>query len=655
MRFIIKHVLLLSITCIPILGSQVPPQKNSLPVLFADKPNGDYYWHALMLAANNKKEEAREVVATLKKDILPKTTYAWKQETPSNIDDFFDHLFYNQVLRDPQLLTYLGLFESLGIREHNAYLTPVNPATLLCAMETKEKSLQALKKYSCDQLTDEQKISYKIALWRLNHEVAGKRFLFHDYRLTQMTGVLADRSILLTTLHRLEDKQDFENYVARLQMIPQQLEQTIEMLSHQKKLGVVPPSCALKKVVGIIEKLTPLEVHENPFYVHLKQNAQKVALEKQEEILKHAHDIIKNQVHPSFNVLKDYCKELGNKAQINQGVWALPDGDAYYAHALQWHTSSGLSADEIHELGLQQVAQIQKEMRAIFIKEGFTDTTQSIGQLMEIISKDPQFYFPNTQEGSQKCIEHYHAILDRVRQKLYCLFDIKPKMALQIKPVPKHEQDAMPGAYYAPPSIDGSRPGIFFANLRNLQEVPKFWMETVTIHEAEPGHHFQIALQNEMNIPMMRKLSEYTAYVEGWALYAEKLAYEYDFYSSSFMALGHLRDELFRAVRLVVDTGIHKKRWSYEEAIAYMEKETGIPHKVVVTEVERYFVLPGQACAYKIGQLKILELRARAKEALKEKFDIKEFHNVVLKLGAAPLAILEEVVNDYIKKVQSLA
>lgn len=321
---------------------------------------------------------------------------------------------------------------------------------------------------------------------------------------------------------------------------------------------------------------------------------------------------------------------------------------------LRHHTTTNLTADEIHALGLQEVNLIQKEMRLLFAAIGATDTNQNIGALMRELSQNPAFYYPENEEGRRQSVADFEEILTRSRTELAHLFDNTPTRALTIKEVPLHEQESNPSAYYCSPSLDGSRPGIFFINLRAMAEIPKYTMETLAIHEGEPGHHFQLALQAEIDIPLLRKIGSYTAYVEGWALYAEKLAWEQGFYSSPYAKLGHLQDELLRAVRLVIDTGIHHKRWTREQAIAYMEQETGYHHDTAVTEVERYFVWPGQACSYKIGQLKILELRQRAKDALGEKFDIREFHNVLLKIGAVPLLILEEQINIYINSKLNL-
>jgi uncharacterized protein (DUF885 family) len=287
-------------------------------------------------------------------------------------------------------------------------------------------------------------------------------------------------------------------------------------------------------------------------------------------------------------------------------------------------------------------------MRKLLASEGLDDPKKEVGSIMQDLKKNPQFYYPNTDAGRAECLADFERILERSRKELAPLFGIKPSMGVTIQRVPVHEEAGSAGAYYCQPSIDGSRPGLFFANLRDMSEMPKYSMETLTIHEAEPGHHFQLALQNSMNIPVLRKLGPYNAFYEGWALYTEKLAYENNFYSSSFSQLGHLKDELMRAARLVIDTGLHHKRWTREQAIDYMEATTGMHRNAVTSEIDRYLVMPGQACSYKIGQLKILELRQRAKDMLGERFDIREFHDVILSLAAAPLAVLATVIDAYI-------
>jgi len=320
---------------------------------------------------------------------------------------------------------------------------------------------------------------------------------------------------------------------------------------------------------------------------------------------------------------------------------------------LKGQTTTDMTPDEIHVLGLQEVAKIHAHMREVLAREGLDDPDKGIFELLQVVSQDGRFYYPNTEEGRTQCIADFESILERSRRELGHLFGLKPQTSVAVYRIPAHEENGAAGAYYARPSFDGARGGQFRVNLRDMAEMPTYSMETLAIHEGEPGHHFQIAIQTEADIPILRKLGSYVAHAEGWALYAEKLAYEHGFYSSSFAQLGHLLDELLRAVRLVIDTGIHHKRWTREYAIDYMQEVTGFHRNSVITEVERYFVLPGQACGYKIGQLKLLELRKRAQDALGDQFDIRAFHDLILRTASVPLMVLEDVVNRYIKETLS--
>jgi uncharacterized protein (DUF885 family) len=269
---------------------------------------------------------------------------------------------------------------------------------------------------------------------------------------------------------------------------------------------------------------------------------------------------------------------------------------------------------------------------------------------MKQVSEDPKFYYPDTDQGREQILKDYQEIIDEINRGIDSAFNIRPKMGVEVKRIPEFKEKTSPGAYYEPPALDGSRPGAFYANLYDIKATPKYSMRTLAYHEAIPGHHFQIAIQQELeDIPMFRKFAPFTAYVEGWALYAEYLAWEMGFQSNPMDNLGRLQAELFRAVRLVVDTGIHAKRWTREQAIDYMLKNTGMAESDVIAEIERYIVMPGQATAYKVGMLKILELREKAKTELGDQFDLAEFHDVILKNGALPLDILERLVNQYIK------
>jgi uncharacterized protein (DUF885 family) len=359
---------------------------------------------------------------------------------------------------------------------------------------------------------------------------------------------------------------------------------------------------------------------------------------------------ITNSVYPAYRKLIDYFKGLEPKTTTDDGVWKLPEGEAFYTYALRENTTTALKPDELHQLGLREVARIEGEMRTLLDANGFAG--QPIGASMDKLGKDPRFLYPNDDKGRADALAEYKRLLDTATEHCHQLFITFPKAKCDVRRVEQFKEATAPGAYYHPGAMDGTRPGIFFANLRDMNEVPKWSMPTLAYHEGVPGHHWQLSIAQELKgVPQFRKLIPFTAYAEGWALYCEWLAKQAGWYENDpFGDLGRLRDELFRGVRLVVDTGIHAKRWTREQAIAYMRDKTGLGEKEVKSEIERYIVNPGQACAYKVGMLKIQELRARAQNALGEKFDQREFHETVLKNGALPLEILEEQVNDYIQR-----
>jgi uncharacterized protein (DUF885 family) len=342
---------------------------------------------------------------------------------------------------------------------------------------------------------------------------------------------------------------------------------------------------------------------------------------------------------------------LADQARIatgEDGVWKLPDGEAYYAHTLAHHTTTSMTADEIHRLGLAEVERLQSEMRAILEVEGYA--TESVGAAMQGLLDEDRFRYPDTDEGRQQILDDFTGIVREAEKGIGPLFDLKPQAAIEVVRVPEFKQDNSPSAYYDSPAFDGSRPGRFYVNLRNVDEHTRFNMRTLAYHEAVPGHHFQLAIAQELqDVPFFRRIIPFTAYVEGWALYAELLADEAGFHPTPYSRLGYLQAQLLRAVRLVVDTGIHAQRWTREQAIDYMLQNTGIADTEVVAEVERYIVNPGQACAYKVGQLKILELRRRARQSLGDAAGLRRFHDLVLGDGAMPLTLLEQRVETWVR------
>jgi uncharacterized protein (DUF885 family) len=345
----------------------------------------------------------------------------------------------------------------------------------------------------------------------------------------------------------------------------------------------------------------------------------------------------------------DHFEALLPRTTSDDGVWKLPDGEAYYDYQLRSNTTTSMPAEEIHRLGLAEVERIQSDMRAILEAEGYEVTT--VGATMTALLDEERFFYPDTDAGREQILADYQAIIDEITAGMDRAFDSLPRAGVEVKRVPEFKEATETGAYYTDPPRDGSRPGVFWANLRDVREIPKFGMRTLTYHEATPGHHFQIAAQQELEgVPIFRTIPLFTAYTEGWALYAEYLAKELGYQEDPYDDLGRLQAELFRAVRLVVDTGIHAQRWTREQAIEYMLANTGMVEGEVVTEIERYIVWPGQACAYKVGMLKILELRETARRALGAGFDLAEFHEVVLGSGAVPLEILERRIDAYVQR-----
>lgn len=622
---------------------------KSMPTVFAHTKHEDAYWQALLHAANGKKFEAQKLSDAIQSGAdLSALTLPWKTGAISNVETLFDKLFIDYVSLKPETLSEMGLLESVGIAEHNAHFDDVSIEAHVYRLARNKENAFLLQQFLYHELSPEHKTSYEIFAWQLNHDIADEPFLLHEYRQSQMYGPIQYIVYVLTQFHRLESVRDVKLYVSRLSQGAHKLDQSIAFMMLQEKNGITPPRSGIEKMMVMVEKLLSNEPCASVFYTHLATAMKTLSCENQDAILQEVATIIHDQLYPAFKRTHDYLEQLLARVHTNHGVWALPNGDAYYAHTLHRHTTTDLSAEEIHTIGLQEVARIETEMRQLFIDEGMNHVEKNVGQMMQELSKDPRFYYPNTDEGRAKCLADFNRIIERSRKELAHLFNLKPSAGVKIERVPEHEEAGAPAAYYMRPSADGVRPGIFFANLGDMADMPTFSMETLAIHEAEPGHHFQLALQDTMNIPILRKLGECNAYCEGWALYAEKLAYEHGFYSSTFSKLGHLRDEMWRAVRLVVDTGLHYKRWTREQAIDYMVSKTGTNYNGVVVEIDRYLVMPGQACSYKIGQLKILELRARAKEKLGERFDIRAFHDVVLGVGMVPLTVLEKVVDEYV-------
>ncbi|XDD50350.1 DUF885 family protein [Leptospira sp. WS92.C1] len=566
---------------------------------------------------------------------------------PLTLGLFYERIFWESVLDDPEYLTSLGILNGFGINGYQTRLTDISIQKQKQDFEKAKKNLEILLSYDKKNLKDQDLLSYEILEWSLRLKVANERFLFHDYPANQLFGVQSQVPTFLATQHPLKSRQDVENFVMRLDAIPKKIDQLIEGIVFREKNKILPPDFILDRLISEVRGFIEVPPKENILYAAFEKKLRKIEsipARTQDEFLVQVEDSVRSKIYPAYSKLLNLFLEQKKKADSKAGVWKLPDGDSYYSHELKKHTTTELSPEEIHRIGLSEVFRIQNEMKTILKSLG---KNQTIPTAMSELRKDPRFLFPDTVTGKQQALEEYKTILKESEQKTISLFLRMPESKVEVERIPVFKEKTAPGAYYDEPALDGSRPGIFYANLRDTKEIPKFGMKTLTYHEAIPGHHLQIAIMQELKgLPRFRNTITFTAYVEGWALYAERLAKDYEFFQDSYSDLGRLQAELFRAVRLVVDTGLHYKRWSREQAISYVMENTGMAPKDVTAEIERYIVYPGQACSYKLGMLKILELREKVRKYKKEKFDIREFHSVVLESGSLPLTILEKLVED---------
>jgi len=575
---------------------------------------------------------------------------------PFYINNFFNRAFIQFMWDKPEMLTSMGMLEQFGMKSHNAEWNDSSEAADDRDFEFLDEIMATLAEYDENGLTEDEMLSVKVLKEMLGTPEEDRKYRYHNYPVNQLFGLQIQIPRFLDTFHRVETAEDAEHYISRLSKIDTKMDQSMEGLLIREQKGIIPPAFVIEKSLQIMRDFIEQPAEENVLYVSFENKlneAEEITDEQAEEFLSAAKAEIENVVYPAYQSYVNYFAELGAKANTDDGVWKLPDGEAYYNYMLRSNTTTEMTAEEIHSIGLAEVERIQAEMLEIFASEGY-DTTLGVKALFDQLATEERFYYPDTDEGREQILEDYATIIDEIEEGMSQAFNIRPKADVVVKRVPEFSEKTAPGAYYNQPSMDGSRPGTFYANLYDIKATPKYRMRTLAYHEGVPGHHFQIAVQTELEgIPEFRKQSGFTAYAEGWALYAERLAWEMGFQTDPYDNLGRLQAELFRGVRLVVDTGIHAKQWTREEAIDYMLANTGMAETDVVSEIERYIVLPGQATAYKVGMMEMLRLRDEAQDALGDKFDIRDFHDVVLKSGALPLTALREEVMKYIEGKQA--
>ena len=572
---------------------------------------------------------------------------------PLSIDWFYGRTFAQFALKSPMMLSSMRILPR-WLDFHSDDLDDMSPAHQREMAAKMASELAVLRSYDRAALDADGRLSFDSLEHFLADAVEGDRFNLLNFPVNQMFGVQSALPNFLTQQHAIGSVGDAEDYIRRMEQFPRAFGQVLEGLRERDRHGTVPPQFLVEKVLQQMSDFISAPPREHMLYTHLAGKldglpAGTLDAAARDELLARAATVVEGSVYPAYRQLIDHFTALQPKAQGNRGAWSLPDGEAYYAWAVRSHTTTTMTPAEVHELGLAEVARISAEMDLILRDQGLVDGT--VGERVQALARTEAQMYPNTAEGKQAMLARYQAIIDDIDGKLGDTFRARPKLGVEVRAVPAFSEKTAPGAYYEAGAFDGSRPGVFYANMRDPGETPKFAMRTLAYHEAIPGHHFQIAIAQEMTgVPFFRRILPFTAYSEGWALYAERLAWEMGFENDPLDNLGRLRDEMMRAVRLVVDSGIHYKQWTREQAIAYMLDNTGMGEGDVTAEIERYFVNPGQALAYKAGMLKILELRERAKTALGDRFTLADFHDEVLTHGALPLSLLERVIDEWIAR-----
>jgi len=560
------------------------------------------------------------------------------------------------LMQNPEVASEVGIADGTIFDWYSGKLAPVGVKKRDDDYATYERFVKQVKEFDRAKLGRQDQITYDVLLDQYGTMLSFKRFGWISseglYPIAPMWGVQVQLPNFLLSDHIIKNEKSARNYVKRLEASSAKLDAVTAEMLRQSKIGVVLPLHLLEKAEQGIEATVKPAPADNPLVTSFSarmQKAQGIDSAEQTKLALEAAAVLKDQIYPAFARMTAALESVRAAAATQtDGVGRLPDGAAYYAAALRQMTTTDFTPGQVHQLGLTEVSRVNAEMDALLKSQDLTSGT--VAQRVQALHHDPRYLFPDSDQGRAQLIARYQQILDEVNARMPEYFRFVPPGKLLVARVPTAAEGGSAGAYYDMAAMDGSRPGTFFVNLRSVKETATWSMKTLAYHEGIPGHHFQISTaQQQKDLPLIRKVPLYSAYTEGWALYAEHLAAEIGMYKDDPLGdLGRLEAEMFRAARLVVDTGLHSQGWSRDQSIAYMVDTTGMNESEVISEVERYMGQPGQACAYKIGQLKILELRERAKAALGPKFNLKDFHAVVLENGAVPLTLLERIVNQWI-------
>jgi uncharacterized protein (DUF885 family) len=470
--------------------------------------------------------------------------------------------------------------------------------------------------------------------------------------VNQINGPLIDAPNNLINSHTVKTETDANDFIARLNAFGPMLNSINQKVLDDAKSNWIPPKVILQKSINYLEGFVANKLDSNTMLTSFSSKVEQLdslTPEARVSMKEQAKQALVTHVYPGYQTILDTLKGLQPKATSESGIWAQPGGKEFYQYSVSKLGDTDLSPEEIHDIGLKEVERITAEMESILVAEGYTEG--SVGARVNALSDEPRFVFEDSDQGRADLLQSLRDSIKEIEVLMPTQFKSVPPYPVEVKRIPVATQDSSAGGYYTPPAIDGSVPGIYWINLKEMKANPKFGLKTLTYHEAVPGHHWQVALNMaQEQMPLLRRIAPYNAYVEGWALYSEQVAYEMGLYKDDpFGNLGRLKAELFRSVRLVVDTGMHAKKWSREQAIEYMASTTGTAQSDVVSEIERYMAWPGQALGYKLGMLKILSLREYAKSKLRTAYDSKQFHDLILLSGAVPMKVLDEKVKAWVE------
>ncbi|KAF1722627.1 DUF885 domain-containing protein [Pseudoxanthomonas wuyuanensis] len=575
------------------------------------------------------------------------------------LNQWFEKKYEEQLQFSPLQLTFQGrkdLYDQIDDLSEQAQLDQV--AWQKASVEEMESAFDYAK------LNDEAKFSYD--LWKLQYENArdGVPFMADGYAFDQMNGAQSFFPTVMISFHKVEEESDYTAYVSRLKASARAFDQLLERGRKSAGQGIRPPKFAYEGVIDQSRKVITgapfTSGKDSAIWADAQAKADelvkngKISAERAAELKAEARKALLEQFKPAYERIIAWCQEdLPNAAVNATGVGSThPNGKAYYEYQLRQMTTTDMSAEEIHALGLKEVERIRGEMTALKDKVGFEG---DLDAFFSFIDSDPQFNFPNTDAGRQAYIDQATQAIDNIKKELPNYFGLLPKADLVVKRVEAFREQDGAAQHYFPGTPDGSRPGIYYAHLSDMSAMPKPELEVIAYHEGLPGHHMQISIAQELTgVPKFRTQAGFTAYAEGWGLYSEWLAKEMpNTYQDPYSEFGRLSSEMWRAIRLVVDTGLHAKGWTEQQAVEYFDANSAVPLAAIKSEVQRYLIMPGQATAYKIGMIRIQELRRKAEAELGEKFDIKGFHDTVLGGGALPLTLLGKRVDQWIARVKA--